>query len=84
MTNRRKRRKSRAKHSTGPPRGAYPLPSGGYVTESVGPPDRRGRRIRIRAVHRDQPDAAMVAQALIALVIERAQAEDRTHNRAGH
>lgn len=73
MTNRRRRRSSHSKQSQSQPKGSYPLPDGTYVTESIGPPDRRGRRLRIRAVHHAEPDADKVARALIAWVIERAQ-----------
>jgi hypothetical protein len=55
------------------PKSAYRLPTGGYVTESVGPANKRGRRIRIRAVHRDEIDADNVAQALIAISLEQNQ-----------
>jgi hypothetical protein len=36
---------------------------------------RTGRVLRVRAVHRVEPDATAVAQALIAIVLEQAQAE---------
>jgi hypothetical protein len=81
MTQQRKR-KSRPKHRNGPPKGAYRLPTGGYVTESVGPLNKRGRRVRIVAVHRDEPDPRKVANALIAIVLEqrRAQTDERCHS----
>jgi hypothetical protein len=55
--------------------GAYPHPAGGYLSESVSPPDKRARRIRIRAVHRAQVDPKAVAQVVIAIAVEQAQAE---------
>jgi len=68
-----RRRRSRAKRPGGLPKGAHRRPDGNYVVQSVGPPDKRGRRLRIRAVHRSEPDATKVAQALIAIAIEQAQ-----------
>ena len=52
------------------PKGAYRLPNGNHVT--VGkwsdPIDQAGkRRIRIVAVHKDQPDLDKLAKALISL-----------------
>ena len=73
MAKRRRKRASRTRRPNARPKGAYPLPTGDYVMQSIGPPDKRGRRLRIRAVHRAEPDAAKVAQALIALAIEQAQ-----------
>ena len=72
MTKRRRKRASRARRSSSRPKGSYPLPAGDYVVQSVGPLDKRGRRLRIKAVHRAEPDAAKVAQALIELAQERA------------
>ena len=70
-----KKRKRRARASTRP-KGSHPLPTGGYIaTGPWGPPDKRGRRLRIRAVHRAEPDPKAVAQALLAIVLEQAQAE---------
>jgi hypothetical protein len=67
--------KRRARGSTRP-KGSYPLPTGGYISAgSWGPPDKRGRRLRIRAVHRAEVDPKAIAQVLIALAIEKAQAE---------
>ena len=74
MTKRRRRR-SRSTRLDSRPKGAYPLPTGGYVSDSVGPLDKRGRRIRIRAVHRAEIDPKAVAQVLIAIVVEQAQAD---------
>jgi hypothetical protein len=42
---------------------------------SVGPPNKRGRRMRILAVHRDEPDPKKLADALIAIVLERHRAQ---------
>ena len=70
MSKRRRPRRSLARHPNGLPKGAYRLPTGGYVVEGPwGPRNKRGRRIRIIAVHRDQPDAAKIAQALLAIVV---------------
>jgi hypothetical protein len=67
------KRKRRAGGSTRP-KGSYPLPTGGYViTGSWGPPDKRGRRLRIRAAHRAEVDPKAVAQVLIALAVEQAR-----------
>jgi hypothetical protein len=61
-----KKRPSRSKYPDALPKGAFPLPNGNYVTTSISEPDARGRRIRIRAVHRAEPDLKLLAQALIA------------------
>ena len=75
----RRRRPSRVRRRNSLPKGADRLPIGDdVVTGSWGPPDKRGRRIRVRAIHRAEPDAAKVAQALIALAIELAQADSQT------
>lgn len=47
------------------PKGAYRLPTGGYVTESRGLAGKR--MIIIRAVHKDPPDLDKLARALIQL-----------------
>jgi hypothetical protein len=72
------RRRSRSRNLEGLRKGAYRLPTGGYVTESVGLPNKRGRRIRIVAVHRQEPDPKKIADALIAIILERQhdQSED--------
>jgi len=52
------------------PKGAYRLPNGNYVTvgKCSDPIDRPGkRRIRIVAIHKDQPDLDKLAKALISL-----------------
>jgi hypothetical protein len=74
MTSRRRRRRSRSKYPNALPKGAYYLPNGSYVTQSVGPPNQRGQRPRVRGVHRSVPDPKAVAQALLAIAIERVQA----------
>jgi hypothetical protein len=65
-------RRSRSKRKDSLPKGAYRLPTGGCVTDFVAPP-MRGRRIRVVAVHRDEPDADKVARALIAIVLDEHQ-----------
>jgi hypothetical protein len=65
-----KRRRARAKNPNALPKGAYRLPNGGYATESVGPPNKRGRRIRICAVHRDAPDVDKMVRALLGIIAE--------------
>ena len=62
-------RPSRSKHPDGLPKGGYRLPNGNYVTESVGPPNSKGRRLRITAVHRAEPDPAQVAKVLVAWML---------------
>jgi hypothetical protein len=52
------------------PKGAFRLPDGRWATESVGPPDARGRRIRVRAIHRDPPDLRALAQVFVDLAAE--------------
>jgi hypothetical protein len=68
MTKRR-RRNCRDTRPNPRPKGAYPLPNGDYVVVGpCGPHDKRGRSIRIRAVHRAEPNARFVAQALLDIV----------------
>jgi hypothetical protein len=64
------RRRSRARPGA-LPKGAYRLPSGNYVV--TGPwsePNKRGRRIRIVAVHRDDTDVDKVVRALLDVVTD--------------
>lgn len=68
----RRAKRARPKRPSGLPKGAYRVPSGDYVVQSIGSPDKRGRQLRIKAIHRTEPDAAKVAEALIALAIDRA------------
>ena len=74
-----KRRRSRAKPGT-LPKGAYRLPSGGYVTTprsmTTGP---NGRPISIVAVRREHPDLQQLAQALVALAKEQVERESHQH-----
>lgn len=59
----RKRRRSRAKDPGGLPKGAWPLPTGGYAL--AGPPwNHHGQDIRIVGVRR-HPSAAEVARLII-------------------
>jgi hypothetical protein len=61
------------------PKGAYRLPTGGYVTVGrwtpVGPSGKR--QIRIVAVHRDPPDMDKLARALIALADQMSKEEQK-------
>jgi len=62
-----KRRKSRAARRSGLPKGGYRLPTGGILMPAVvGPPDRNGRCIVVRAVRRDPIDLKLLAKALVA------------------
>lgn len=70
MTKVKRKRASHAKRSNARPKGAYPLPNGDYVVESVGWRDKRGRRISVRAVHRTEPDAKLIAHVLLRIVAE--------------
>lgn len=56
------------------PKGAYRLPTGGYVTESRGLVGKR--MITIRAVHKDPPDYEKLARALLMLVEDMANKEN--------
>lgn len=67
------KRKRRARRSARP-KGSYPLPTGGYVSTSTYRSPRTRRVLRVRAAHRAEPDAKAVAQALVAIVLEQAQA----------
>jgi hypothetical protein len=63
------------------PKGAYLLPTGGYVTQSkavvvgAGP---NMRRISIRAVHRDPIDVEQLAKALLTIAYEQTEAERKS------
>jgi len=65
------------------PKGAYRLPTGGYVTTGKwSPPDHRGQRIRTVAVHRDPPDIKKLARAFLQLAEQEAEARsDRRRRR---
>jgi hypothetical protein len=77
-----KRRRSRARNRSGPPKGAYRLPTGGYAVEGPwGPPNKRGRRIRMVAVHRDEPDVDKMIRALLGIIAEQ-QLEQRQSDEA--
>ena len=71
----KKKRKSRSKYSDSLPKGSYRLPWGGYVSESIGPPDKFGRRVRLRAVHNPNPDPKELARVLVQLVTRLAAKE---------
>ena len=63
----KKSRASRARPG-GVPKGAYRLPTGGYVTKPVtGSPDAKGRRIAVVGVRRDPVDLELLAKALLQL-----------------
>lgn len=48
------------------PKSAYRLPNGTYVVAGPwGPPNKRGRRIRVVGLHRAELDAKKVAAALV-------------------
>lgn len=71
MTKRRKRETCRAL-----PRGAYPVPEGGYMVESVSQPNRKRQRLRIIAHHRAQPDVAAIARAVLLIAKEKTKKID--------
>lgn len=69
-----KRRRAK-KSNTNPkrPKGSYPLSSGDYVVTGPWiPVGKKGRAIRTRAVHRAEPDAKVVAQALLQIAASEA------------
>lgn len=74
------KRKRHARRSARP-KGSYPLPTGGYVSSSTYRSPRTGRVLRVRAVHRAEPDPKAAAQALMAIVLEQAQAEQDKRTR---
>jgi hypothetical protein len=79
-----KRRRSRSKPGV-LPKGAYRVPSGGYVTAPqtvVAGPSRNERRISIQAVRRDPPDFRLLATALVALAQDVAQREHDQSNKS--
>ena len=59
------------------PKGAYRLPTGGYVTES------HGHNITVRAVHKDPPDIEKIARALIQLADDQTRKEQLAAGDAG-
>ena len=69
-----RRRRSRAKKTSALPKGAYRLPTGGYVRS--GPttaPNKQGRRFRIVAVHRDEPDVDKITRAMLDIIVDEQQ-----------
>jgi hypothetical protein len=72
-------KRKRGAHRSTCPKGSYPLPTGGYISTSAYRSERTGRVLRVRAVHRDVVDPKAVAQALIAIAIEQAQAQQNKH-----
>lgn len=73
------KRRSRRK---GPlPKGAYRLPTGGYVAKSRGVVLPKGRRLRIVAVHRDPVNVDLLAKALLDLAREQAEAKKQRESR---
>ena len=75
MSKPKKQRRSRAKPGS-LPKGAYRLPTGGYVTQSKSIVVGSGqylRRISIRAVHRDSIDVEQLAKALLTIAREEAK-----------
>ena len=77
---RRKRRRSRSQRSVGPwvlPKGAFVLPDGSVVTESVTAPGKHGRRYRTTAIHLAEPNYELLARAFIRLA-EQQLANERT------
>ena len=61
----KRRMKSRARGQL--PKGAYRLPTGGYVVSGRFSRMSNGRSIRIVAVHRDPPNYELLAKAFLAL-----------------
>ena len=74
----KKLRKSRAKNIR--PKGSYPLPTGGYVSESVHV-GLGGKRIRVRGIRRDQPDVRKLMYALIEIAQEQSDQDDPSRSR---
>lgn len=81
MTKRRKHRRSRSKYPNSLPKGAYRLPTGGYVAKSRGVMLPNGRRLRIVAVHRDPVNVDLLAKALLDLAREQAEAKKQRESR---
>lgn len=75
----KKRRKSRARGQL--PKGAYSLPTGGYVVSGRSCRMPNGRSIRIVAVHRDPPNYELLAKAFLALAIQ--VNDERTQSNSG-
>ena len=70
MSKPKKRRASRARAGA-LPKGAYRLPTGGYVTKPVtGSPNAKGRRITVVGVRRDRVDVQLLAKALLQLAAD--------------
>lgn len=65
------------------PKGAYRLPTGGYLINSETSSVQGNRQIRVMAVHREQPDAEKIAKVLIAVALKlREQQRARTNHAA--
>ncbi len=74
----KKRRASRARPG-GLPKGAYRLPTGGFVARPLAAvPDAKGRRITVVGVRRDPVDLELLAKALLRLAddVRRQQQSD--------
>lgn len=76
MPSRKKKRRSRARHSTVLPKGAMRLPDGGYVLhrELVRPTtvvDGKGRGLQVVAVYREHPDVQALARVAIQVAEQR-------------
>ena len=76
MSSHKSKRSADSKRYRPPAKGAYPLPDGTWVTQSVGKPDKRGARIGIRAIHRKDPDLRQLARAFVRLAEEQIRAEE--------
>ena len=61
MPNNRRRRPS----PTGLPKGAYRLPTGGYIIDDKQPVTHNGRTIRVVGIRREQPDLQRLARVFI-------------------
>jgi len=65
----KRKRRSRAKRTTGLPKGAYRLPTGGIVLpSSISQPDDRGRRIRVTGIRHEHINQRKLAEALVYLL----------------
>lgn len=77
----RKKRRSRAKHPGGLPKGAYRLPTGGYA-EIIGRfQTRRGQQFHIVGIRREQPDVERIAQAVLELARQLAREASESDTR---
>ena len=74
-----KKRRSRKKGTL--PKGAYRLPTGGYLVSGKPGKTRNGRAVSVKAVHRDAPDYKSLARVFLELAIRVSQSDVPTKSK---